>query len=69
MFIFLGLISGMGLLMTACSDDKKEASNKTEVKNDHVWKQQTDALQSAKDMQKNVQKSIDEQQKKLEESN
>lgn len=67
--ILISLISGMGLIMTACSEDKKEASTKTEVKNDHVWKTQTDALQSAKDSAKKMQETMNKQQEAMEKSN
>ena len=67
--ILIGLISAMSLIMTACSDDKKEASTKTEVKNDHVWKTQTDALQTAKDSAKEMQETLKKQQEQFEKSN
>jgi ABC-type glycerol-3-phosphate transport system substrate-binding protein len=69
MFIVLSLVSGMALMMTACSDDKKVAETKKEKKTDHVWKTQTDALQSAKDSAKKMQEELEQQQKKLEQSN
>jgi hypothetical protein len=67
--IFLGFISSMALMMTACSDDKKVAETKKEKKTDHVWRTQTDALQSAKDSAKKMQEDLEQQQKKLEQSN
>ena len=67
--ILIGFISGMSLIMSACSDDKKEVSNKTEIKNDHVWKTQTDALQTAKDSTKEMQENLKQMQEKLEQSN
>lgn len=66
-FIFIGFISTLSLVMVACSDDKKEPEAKK--KGDHVWKTQTDTLKSAKEMSKKMQKSLDEQQKKLDQAN
>lgn len=68
-FIFLGFISTMALLLAACSDDAEESASKKESTGDHVWKTQTDALQSAKDMSKKMQESLDQQQETLNESN
>ena len=68
-FILLGFISTMPLLLTSCSDDAEESANKKESTGDHVWKTQTDALQSAKDTSKKMQESMDQQQKTLNENN
>ena len=51
--------------MNACTDDANKPSGKKESKGDHVWKTQTDALQSAKDAAKKMQKSIDQQKDKM----
>ena len=51
--------------MNACTDDANEPSTKKETKGDHVWKTQTDALQSAKDAAKKMQKSLDQQKDKM----
>ena len=69
MMIFFGLISLMAFLMTACSDETDKSTSNKENTGDHVWKTQTDALKSAKEMAKELQKSLDQQQEKLEESN
>ena len=68
-FILLGFISTIALLLTACSNDSEESVNKKESTGDHVWKTQTDALQSAKDMSKKMQESMVQQQETLNESN
>ena len=59
----------MALLLTACTDNAEEPASKKESSGDHVWKTQTDALQSAKDMSKKMQESLDQQQETLNESN
>ena len=66
--VFIGLISSMSLILNACSDDADEPTSKKETTGDHVWKTQTDALQSAKDMAKEMQKSLDQQQEKMNEN-
>ena len=68
-FIFLGFITRLALNMIACSDHNDEQERKKESSGDHVWKTQTDALQSAKDMSKKMQESMDQQQEMLNESN
>ena len=68
-FIFLGFITSIALNMIACSDNNDEQESKKESSGDHVWKTQTDALQSAKDMSKKMQESMDQQQEMLNESN
>jgi len=68
-FILLGFISTMALLLTACSDDAEESANTKENTGDHVWKTQTDALQSAKDMSKKMQENLDQQQETLNKNN
>lgn len=59
------LVASMALFLTACSDDK----NQEQGKNDHVWKNQTDALQTSKDTAKKLQESLNLQQQKLDENN
>ena len=51
----------------ACSDD--DDNKKKEITGDHIWKQQTDALKTSKEVAKQVQKSLDQQKKKLDQSN
>ena len=65
----LALISGLASVMVACSDDESPKKDKNKSSGDHVWKHQTDALKSAKEMSKKLQKSLDEQQQNLNESN
>jgi len=65
--LMLVLFSSVSLIMAACSDDKKEQTNKN--KGDHVWKQQTDTLKSAKEMAEKMQKSMDQMQQNIDENN
>ena len=58
-------VASMTLFLTSCSDDK----NSEQGKNDHVWKQQTDALQTSKDAAKKLQESLNLQQQKMDENN
>lgn len=46
----------------ACTDDE---NNKEELTGNHVWKQQTDTLQTSKDVAKQLQQSLDKQQEQL----
>jgi len=66
--ILMGFIFTLALNITACSDDKDETTEKKESKGDHVWKQQTDTLKSAKEMAKKMQESLNQQQQTLDES-
>ena len=63
--ILLGFIS---LLMTACGDNADENTKKDEAKGDHIWKSQTDTLQSAKDSVKKMQDTIKQQQESMDEN-
>jgi len=65
--LMLVLFSSLSLIMTACSDDKKEQTN--ENKGDHVWKQQTDTLKAAREASEKIQKSMDQQQRNIDKSN
>ena len=65
-FILFASISMLVALTAGCSDDKENDSQKTE--GDHVWKSQTDALKSAKEMSKKMQESLKQQQQTLEET-
>ena len=67
--IFLGVISIQALALVACSDSTNENIDKEKVKTDHVWKTQTDALKSAKDMAKKLQENLNQRQEKLDENN
>ena len=66
-FTVLGLTLSMGVLLTACSDDEKQPV--ADTSGDHVWKTQTDALQSAKDVTKKMQESIKQQQENMDKNN
>ena len=65
--LILVLFSSVSLIMAACSDDKKEQTNKN--KGDHVWKQQTDTIKTTNEMTKKMQESLDQQQKSLLQNN
>ena len=67
--IFLGFISIMALFLGACSDDAEKSTIKTESTGDHVWKSQTDALKSAKDMAKKMQENLKQHEENMNESN
>lgn len=67
--ILLIFISSISTFLVACSDDKNEEKSEKKSSGDHVWKQQTDTLKSAKEMSKKMQESLNEQQQKLNESN
>ena len=64
-FTVLGLTLSMSALLTACSDDTGQPATEAEATGDHIWKTQTDALQSAKDMTKKMQESIKQQQENM----
>ena len=49
-------------LTVACSQDKDD--NK-KASGDHVWKSQTDTIQTSKDMAKKIQQSLDQEKKDL----
>lgn len=68
-FLFLGLFITMTLSLPSCSDDTEKSSTKTEATGDHVWKTQTDALQSAKDMAKKMEETLKQQQENMDENN
>ena len=53
--------------IAACSDEK--APEKKVSTGDHVWKQQTDALKTSKEVAEQMQKNLEQQQKTLNESN
>lgn len=64
----LSLVFAASLItgLTACTEE----SDKNEKKSgDHVWKQQTDTLKKSKDVAKQLQDSLNQQQKKLDENN
>lgn len=65
--ILLGFISSLALSMLACGSDTDGKDEKEKAKGDHVWKHQTDALQSAKDVTKKMQENMKQQQEKMDE--
>jgi uncharacterized lipoprotein YehR (DUF1307 family) len=58
-------VANIALLLAACSDD----NGSEKEKGDHVWKQQTDTLQTSKDAAKKLQESLNQQQKQMDENN
>lgn len=67
--ILVGFLSSLASIMVACSDNEDKSEPKKEASGDHIWKHQTDALQTSKDVAKKLQESLNQQQKKLDESN
>lgn len=67
--ILAGFISSLAIVLMACNDSNNETAEKQNEQADHVWKTQTDALQSAKDMAKQMQESLNQQQEKMDENN
>lgn len=67
--ILVGFISSLASVMVACGDNPDETTSKDNAKGDHVWKTQTDTLQSAKDMAKKMQESLNQQQETMDENN
>ena len=65
--ILLGFISSLASIMVACGDNPDDAATKD--KGDHVWKTQTDTLQSAKDMANKMQESLNQQQETMDKNN
>lgn len=63
--IFISFFSIFTLALSSCSDDKQSETKKEEIRGDHVWKNQTDALKSAKEKAKKMQQSIKQQQQTL----
>ena len=59
------LIASIASLLVACSDN----SDSEKEKGDHVWKQQTDTLQTSKDAANKLQESLNQQQQKMDENN
>lgn len=66
--LFSGLLSSLALFMVACSDTSDESTEKEKAKGDHIWKTQTDALQTAKDTAKKLQENLNLQQEKMDEN-
>ena len=62
-FIFA---ASLAVALVGCSDD----NDKNEAKSgDHIWKHQTDALQTSKDVANQLQDSLNQQQKTMDENN
>jgi len=51
-------------LMLACSDNTAENTGEKK-QSDHVWKQQTDALKSAKEVAGKLEESLQQHQQKM----
>lgn len=58
----------LSLLMLACSDNSDKKDN-DKNKTDHVWKQQTDALKSAKEVAGKLEESLKQHKQKIDGSN
>ncbi len=54
------------LFFVACSDENNSTS---EAKKDHVWKEQTDAIDKAKEAEKMIMDSAENTRKVIEEQN
>ncbi|MDH5601335.1 MAG: hypothetical protein OEY78_08545 [Gammaproteobacteria bacterium] len=52
--------------LVACSDESDENENKS---GDHVWKHQTDTLKTSKDVARQLQDSLNQQEKSMNENN
>ena len=52
--------------LVACSEEGEKSENKS---GDHVWKHQTDTLKTSKDVAKQLQDSLNQQQKNMDENN
>jgi outer membrane biogenesis lipoprotein LolB len=63
-FIKLLLLLVPCLLFTACSDEGN--SSKAETKKDHVWKEQTDTINKAKEVEGMILDSAEETRKAIE---
>lgn len=57
----------LSLFLLACSDNADENSREKK-QTVHVWKQQTDALKSAKEVTGKLQQSLKQQQQKMDEN-
>ncbi|MCW8900763.1 MAG: hypothetical protein OQK75_13515 [Gammaproteobacteria bacterium] len=66
--ILLILLTSMTSLLVACSEDNDSVKSENKTSGDHVWKEQTDALKTSKDVAKKLQDSLNQQQQKLDES-
>jgi len=58
----ISILCAIVFLLFACSDN-----NDAQSKKDHVWKEQTNAIEKAKEVEGMVQESADEQRKLIEE--
>ena len=69
------MLSSMATFMLACTENNDDKNSKHEDKDskkasgDHIWKHQTDALKTSKEVAKKLQEQLNQQQKKLDESN
>ena len=65
-FILFSIFSLMLTFLAGCSEEQENNDKKAE--GEHIWKNQTDALKSAKEMSKKMQQSLNQQQQTLEEN-
>jgi PBP1b-binding outer membrane lipoprotein LpoB len=61
MFKRLVVVSILALVITACSDDKVD-----KVEQDHIWKEQIDMIDKAKDVENILQDAAALQQQRIE---
>lgn len=61
------LLCLLSLFISACNDNQTESSGENS-KSEHIWKQQTDALKSAKDVAAQLQESLNQHKQKLDKS-
>ena len=52
------------LILTACSGE--DSSNSSDAKNDHVWKEQTDTIDKAREVEGKLMDSAEETRKLIE---
>lgn len=50
--LLISIAIGCGVILTGCSDDRVDRVSHEKSQNEHVWKEQTDALQKADDVNK-----------------
>ena len=62
-FIFLATVL---VLVSACSDDEPESSERT-LSGDHVWKEQTQTIDKAKEAERLLQDVAEKQRKAIDE--
>ena len=62
------ILLSLVMAVVACSEEHKEQVKK-ESRGDHVWKSQTDTIQTTRDAAKKLQDTLNQQQQRIDESN